>query len=157
MSFSDDVGQRQLPELAPADALDPVVEAYKKDIDRTLLRENLKLTVEQRLQKAEKSSSLDRLVPRGSPRGQKAAVIASLEAVLRVLQEHDVRFIVVGGWASIIHGSARSTNDVDLVYARDSENLERLAAALSSQQPYLRGAPPGLPFRWDLPTIDKGP
>ena len=28
---------------------DPVVEAYKKDIDRTLIRENLKLTVEQRL------------------------------------------------------------------------------------------------------------
>jgi hypothetical protein len=28
---------------------DPVIEAYKKDIDRTLLRENLKLTVEQRL------------------------------------------------------------------------------------------------------------
>jgi hypothetical protein len=32
-------------------ALDPVIEAYKKDIDRTLLRENLKLTPEQRLQK----------------------------------------------------------------------------------------------------------
>lgn len=30
---------------------DPVIEAYKKDIDRTLLRENLKLTVEQRLRK----------------------------------------------------------------------------------------------------------
>lgn len=28
---------------------DPVVEAYKKDVDRTLLRENLKLTVEERL------------------------------------------------------------------------------------------------------------
>jgi hypothetical protein len=28
---------------------DPVIEAYKKDVDRTLLRENLKLTVEQRL------------------------------------------------------------------------------------------------------------
>lgn len=28
---------------------DPVIEAYKKDIDRTLLRENLKLTVEQRI------------------------------------------------------------------------------------------------------------
>lgn len=28
---------------------DPVIEAYKKDIDRTLLRENLKLSVEQRL------------------------------------------------------------------------------------------------------------
>ena len=31
---------------------DPVVEAYKKDIDRTLIRENLKLTVRQRLEKA---------------------------------------------------------------------------------------------------------
>jgi len=30
---------------------DPVIEAYKKDVDRTLLRENLKLTVEQRVQK----------------------------------------------------------------------------------------------------------
>jgi hypothetical protein len=28
---------------------DPVIEAYKKDIDRTLIRENLKLTVEERL------------------------------------------------------------------------------------------------------------
>jgi hypothetical protein len=28
---------------------DPVIEAYKRDVDRTLLRENLKLTVEQRL------------------------------------------------------------------------------------------------------------
>ena len=31
---------------------DPVIEAYKKDIDRTLIRENLKLTPEERLRKA---------------------------------------------------------------------------------------------------------
>jgi hypothetical protein len=31
---------------------DPVVEAYKKDIDRTLLRANLKLTVKERFQRA---------------------------------------------------------------------------------------------------------
>ena len=31
--------------------LDPVIEAYKKDIDRTLLRENLTLTPEQRIRK----------------------------------------------------------------------------------------------------------
>jgi hypothetical protein len=36
-----------LPKLEP----DPVIEAYKKDVDRTLIRENLKLTVEQRIQK----------------------------------------------------------------------------------------------------------
>ena len=29
----------------------PVIEAYKKDVDRTLLRENLKLTPDQRLEK----------------------------------------------------------------------------------------------------------
>jgi hypothetical protein len=40
-------------ELAPADYVDPVIEAYKKHVDRTLLRENLKLTVEQRLKKAQ--------------------------------------------------------------------------------------------------------
>jgi len=39
--------------LAPADYCDPVIEAYKKDVDRTLLRENLKLTVEQRIRKAQ--------------------------------------------------------------------------------------------------------
>jgi hypothetical protein len=31
---------------------DPVVEAYKKDIDRTLLRANLKLSVKERFQRA---------------------------------------------------------------------------------------------------------
>lgn len=39
------------PEFAPADYSDPVIEVYKKDVDRTLLRENLKLTVQQRLEK----------------------------------------------------------------------------------------------------------
>lgn len=39
--------------LAPPDYCDPVVEAYKKDVDRTLLRENLKLTVEDRFRKFE--------------------------------------------------------------------------------------------------------
>ena len=34
-----------------AQRVDPVVQAYKKDIDRTLLRENLKLTVEERFRK----------------------------------------------------------------------------------------------------------
>ena len=36
-----------LPPLSP----DPIIEAYKRDVDLSLLRENLKLTVEQRLQK----------------------------------------------------------------------------------------------------------
>ncbi|MGC8639856.1 MAG: hypothetical protein ACP5XB_08285 [Isosphaeraceae bacterium] len=41
-------------DLPPADEYDPVIEAYKKDVDRTLLRENLKLTVEERFVKFER-------------------------------------------------------------------------------------------------------
>ncbi len=37
---------------SPKRYIDPVVEAYKKDIDRTLIRENLKLTVEERFRNA---------------------------------------------------------------------------------------------------------
>jgi hypothetical protein len=42
---------RPLPELAPPDYCDPVIEAFKKDVDRTLLRENLKLTPDERFRK----------------------------------------------------------------------------------------------------------
>lgn len=38
-------------DLAPADYVDPVIEAYKKDVDRTLLLEMLKLTPQQRSEK----------------------------------------------------------------------------------------------------------
>ncbi len=41
----------RLDDLAPPDYRDPVIEAYKKDVDRTLLRENLKLTVDERFRK----------------------------------------------------------------------------------------------------------
>jgi hypothetical protein len=55
--------------LPPADFYDPVIEVYKKDVDRTLLRENLKLTVEQRLRKAQSfHDSIERL--RGAARLQ---------------------------------------------------------------------------------------
>ena len=39
--------------LAPPDMYDPIVEAYKQDVDRTLLRENLRLSVEERFLKFE--------------------------------------------------------------------------------------------------------
>jgi hypothetical protein len=42
---------RKMPDLPRPDP-DPVVQAYKNDIDRTLIRENLKLTVEERFRQA---------------------------------------------------------------------------------------------------------
>ncbi|HEX4645458.1 MAG TPA: DUF6036 family nucleotidyltransferase [Verrucomicrobiae bacterium] len=78
------------------------------------------------------------------------------EQVARILAGHQVKFIVIGGWAAIFHGLARSTMDVDVVYARDRQNIQRLVEALHLLNPYLRGAPPGLPFSWDEKTIRNG-
>lgn len=76
--------------------------------------------------------------------------------LLRALAEAEVQFVLVGGAAAIAHGSARHTLDVDVVYARSAENIRRLVGALAPHEPYLRGAPPGLPFRWDAETISGG-
>ncbi len=81
---------------------------------------------------------------------------AMLDEVVKLLNAHGVDFIVIGGWAAALHGSDRSTSDVDVVYSRTPDNVRRLAEALKDHQPYLRGAPLGLPFHWDEPTILAG-
>ena len=67
-----------------------------------------------------------------------------------------MEFIVIGGFAATAHGSAHVTVDLDVVYSRTAENVARLAAALEPLEPYLRGAPPGLPFHFDSNTIKRG-
>jgi predicted nucleotidyltransferase len=76
--------------------------------------------------------------------------------VLDILSRGEIRFIVIGGLAAIAHGNARSTYDVDVVYSRTRENIQRLVEVIGPYQPYLRGAPPGLPFKWDEKTIRMG-
>jgi hypothetical protein len=76
--------------------------------------------------------------------------------LLRRLAAASVEFVVVGGLAGSARGAARATYDLDICYARDAENLERLVAALSPIRPYLRGAPPGLPFRLSVATLQAG-
>lgn len=82
--------------------------------------------------------------------------MTEFQGLLRLLVSGGVRFILIGGVAAVVHGSIRLTQDLDVVYSRDPENIERLAAALARNRPYLRGAPPGLPFRWDADTIQRG-
>lgn len=67
-------------------------------------------------------------------------------ALLKVLGNAGVDYVLVGGVAATAHGSARLTQDIDIVYARSPENLRRLVAALAPYDPYLRGAPPGSLF-----------
>ena len=78
------------------------------------------------------------------------------EGLLEALNTSGVDFILVGGLAAIVHGSARATYDVDVVYARSPANIDRLAGALAPLNPYLRGAPLGLPFRFDADGIRRG-
>jgi hypothetical protein len=53
-------------------------------------------------------------------------------------------------------GSPRTTIDLDVSYSRAPANLARLASALAPLSPYLRGAPPGLPFVLDVATLARG-
>lgn len=78
------------------------------------------------------------------------------KAVMRALADGGVEFILVGGLAATVHGSARLTRDVDVVYRHSPDNVRRLVLALTPHHPYLRGAPPGLPFHWDAATIERG-
>jgi hypothetical protein len=82
--------------------------------------------------------------------------MTNFEQLLRPLVEHNVEFIVIGGAAAIAHGSVRLTLDLDIVYQRCAANLDHLVSALSPLKPYLRGAPPGLPFQFDQATLARG-
>jgi len=79
-----------------------------------------------------------------------------LEALVGLLADGDVEFVVVGGLAAVVHGSAYVTHDVDVCYGRSATNVERLCEALGPVHPTLRGAPKGLPFRLDPPTVAAG-
>jgi hypothetical protein len=76
--------------------------------------------------------------------------------LIRMLADCHVEFIIVGGLAARVHGSSRFTDDLDIVYRRAPENVDRLVDCLAPLSPYLRGAPPGLPFHWQTETILKG-
>jgi len=77
-------------------------------------------------------------------------------SLIQLLAKNHVDFIIVGGAAATAHGSSRLTEDLDVVYRRTPENIAKLADALASHKPYLRGAPEGLPFRFDANAITRG-
>lgn len=78
------------------------------------------------------------------------------ESVIRLLGRHDVRYVLIGGLAAVTHGAPLVTQDIDICYARDADNVDRLVAALREVRARLRGADPGLPFQLDSRTIKAG-
>lgn len=71
-----------------------------------------------------------------------------IAAVCRVLNEHRVEFVVIGGVAARLHDTGHATVDIDICPSSVDANLERLAAALRSIDTRLRveGEPAGIPF-----------
>ena len=82
--------------------------------------------------------------------------MTDFESLIQLLARAQVEFIIVGGAAATAHGSSRLTVDLDIVYGRSPQNLDRLASCLAPHHPYLRGAPEGLPFQLDVETLQRG-
>lgn len=65
-----------------------------------------------------------------------------------VLDRHQVRYVLIGGLAAVLHGSAHVTTDVDIVPEDGRANLARLSEALKDLHARIRvtGEPDGIPF-----------
>ena len=69
------------------------------------------------------------------------ALHPDIQEFLRLLDLHDVRYLLIGGFAVIFHGHDRLTGDIDFLYAQDEDNAARLYAALVA---FWDGSVPGV-------------
>lgn len=53
-----------------------------------------------------------------------------LQGVFRSFQRHDVKYVVIGGIAAILHGVPRATFDLDILIEATPDNAQRLLNAL---------------------------
>ncbi len=61
--------------------------------------------------------------------------MTDFESLLRVLIEGEIDFILIGGFAATVHGSARFTQDLDVVYRRSDSNIGVWLARLKKSIP----------------------
>ena len=78
------------------------------------------------------------------------------ETALVALCDAEVEFVVIGGVSAALLGSAYVTYDLDICYARNRPNLQKLAKALAPFHPRPRGLSENLPFVWDEATLGNG-
>jgi hypothetical protein len=74
-------------------------------------------------------------------------VLASnVEKLVKTLDNHGVEFVIIGGAAAVLHGSAYVTGDLDVCYSREKRNLKKLAVAPSPIQPIVSRRAEGSSF-----------
>ena len=76
-------------------------------------------------------------------------------ALLGTLAQGGVDFVVIGGVAVVVQANPRFTRDLDICYATDTPNLERLGALLVSLEARLRGVNEDVPFVPDARTLRR--
>jgi hypothetical protein len=125
-----------------------------KNVEETLLHETLRLTPDQRLERFEHWY--------GEMQEIRHAMIAARRArrfsprsLLRRLTAAEVDFVVVGGIAAVAHGSVALTQDLDVTYGPEPENLARLGRALVALDARLRGVTDDVPFAPDGRTLRR--
>ena len=69
--------------------------------------------------------------------------------ICEILNEERVEYVIVGGFAAVIRGSSLPTRDIDIVPSRVSENLDRLARALTRMNAEIRIEGGSVPTRID--------
>ncbi len=120
-------------------------EQDENGVDVSLLRRNLRLPPWERLEKMERELAFfkdDSMRPDND-----------FQRIIAALTASGLRFVIIGGIAMRLQGAAHMTDDIDFAFARDPQSLEALVNALVPYHPRLRGAPPGLPFFWDVRTL----
>lgn len=77
--------------------------------------------------------------------------------ILAALEEHDVDYVLIGGFAAVVHGSPLRTGDADICPDRKPANLERLARALTALDARLRSTtdPSGVAFPVDATFLGR--
>lgn len=75
------------------------------------------------------------------------------DEILRRLTARGVDFVVIGGIAGVLHGSAQATFDLDICFATDDGNLEALGAVLVDLNARLKGVRDDVPFTPDAHTL----
>jgi hypothetical protein len=78
-----------------------------------------------------------------------------VERLLRALVDGEVDFVVIGGVAAVLHGSARATFDLDICFANAGANLDALGAVLLTLDAKVRGVPDDVPFIADGATLKR--
>lgn len=75
--------------------------------------------------------------------------------ILAALNAAAVDYVVIGGIAAVMYGSAQFTQDLDVCYSTDQDNLDRLGSALQTLDARLRGVAEDVPFVPDGRTLRR--